>query len=148
MPWSPRWRLPSDPRVDPYRDRVAALSRRGSLAGHVLILTEHYATQTGGHLWWRRWGPDREVAVPHLEMLDGSYDDSPIGDDDLETELAQWSRDEMPVLGERLQMRWLEVDEALAVVPVVFVMSGCFDNDGEIMWSLDGTRPPRRQPGR
>ena len=138
VPWSPTWQLPRDARLDPYRDRVAGLIRNGEIVGHVLILTEHYTTQTGGHLWWRRWAPYREVATPHAKMLDGSLYDSPIHDDDLDTELEYWSRGEFPLLGGLLRMQWLCLDEALEVAPSLFGVVGCLDNDGRVMWNFPG----------
>lgn len=63
--------MPLDTRLDPHRDGVAALTHGSEIVGHVLILTQHYSTPTGGHLWWRRWA-DREVAVPHVKTLDAA----------------------------------------------------------------------------
>jgi hypothetical protein len=84
--------MPTDTRLDPYRDRVASLTGESRIFGHVLILTQHYSTGTGGHLWWRQWA-DREVAVPHVKTLDGGLYDDPVDDTELETELDRWSRD-------------------------------------------------------
>jgi hypothetical protein len=127
--------MPLDTRLDPYRDRVAALTRESEIVGHVLILTQHYSTPTGGHLWWRRWA-DREVAVPDVKTLDGSLYDDPVNDSEQETELDRWIRDEFPLLGEILKMRWLSRDEALEVAPELFGVLGCLDNDGAVIWSF------------
>ncbi len=136
MPWSPTFRGLPDARLDPYRNRCAALYRAGTLVGHVLVLTQHFATQRGGHLWWRRWEPDREYAQPLVQMRDGTESDQPLREKDLEGELEHWSRSEFPLLGELLDMVWLTREESLRLVPEVFGLSYCFDNDDRVIWSF------------
>lgn len=136
MPWSPTLRQRPDPRFDRYRNRCAALTRDGVLVGHVLILTGQGAEQRGGHLWWRKWGPECEYLEPLVQLLDGRDFDDPVRADTLESELEYWSRGKFPLLGKSLDMVWLSPDEALRVAPGVFGVSYCLDNDGQVIWSF------------
>lgn len=146
MPWSPTFRGLPDARLDPYRNRCAALYRAGALVGHVLVLTEYFATQRGGHLWWRRFEPDLEYAQPLVQMRDGSESDQPIHGEDLDEELEHWSRGKSPLLGELLDMAWLTREEALRVAPEVFGACYCFDNDDSVIWSFEDDPGQRRTP--
>jgi hypothetical protein len=112
VPWSPAFTDVPDARLDLYRDRLARLYRGGALAGHVILLTESWVTQVGGHLWWRRWEL-REFAQPRVQLLDGSDFDDPIQEANLEQELEHWSRGKFPVTGELLDLVWLSQEEAV-----------------------------------
>lgn len=48
VPWSANWQMDLDPRLDPYRDRVAVLERDGAAVGHVLILTKMWSNLLRG----------------------------------------------------------------------------------------------------
>lgn len=147
MPWSPDFRDVPDARLDPYRDRMAALYRSGALAGHVLVLTERWAFRRGGHLWWRRWEPDRELAQPLVQLLDGTEFDHPVHEAHLEPELEQWSRGEFALLGELFDMVWLSQEEALHLAPEVFGLSSCLDDDDRVIWSWTPGGPEATQTG-
>ncbi|MCX6397339.1 MAG: hypothetical protein NTV23_12695 [Propionibacteriales bacterium] len=64
MPWSPSFEdAVPDPRLDPYRNRVAQLMDGDVVAGHVLVETDYRAEVRGGFLWWRRWASPTEFAL-------------------------------------------------------------------------------------
>jgi hypothetical protein len=145
VPWSPTFRDVPDARLDPYRDRLAALYQSGVLVGHVVVLTERWAFQRGGHLWWRRWEPDRELAQPLVQLLDGTEFDNPVQEAYLEHELEQWSQGKFALLGELLDMVWLSQEEALQLAPEVFGLSYCLDNDDRVIWSYPPDGPEAAQ---
>ena len=141
VPWGPAFRCEPDLRLDSYRNRCAALYRAGVLIGHLLVLTDHVATQRGGHLWWRRWEPDREYVEPLVQLRDGSYVDQPLQGAELERELALWSQNKFPLLGKLLDPVWLTQDEALRLAPGVFGVASGVDNNGDIIWSFPDEAP-------
>ena len=134
MPWSPSWPSISDPRLDPYRNRVATLERDGVTVGHVLILAELLSTQVGGRLWWRRWST-QELPMVFVEIVNGDSFDDFVRDTELAYELRHWSRDEFPLFGELLTMCWLSQDEAIRTVPEIFGVTWCLDNYDQVIWS-------------
>jgi hypothetical protein len=68
-------------------------------------------TQTGGHLWWRRWSDAHEVPHGYVIFADGGFDDWLVGPDMLDEELADWSQNRLRYTGELLEVEWLD-DEA------------------------------------
>lgn len=63
MSWSPSFAdAQPDPRLDPYRGRVAVATRYGEPAGHLLVETDYLAERISGRLWWRRWATPTEYA--------------------------------------------------------------------------------------
>jgi hypothetical protein len=144
MPWSPEWRNELDPRLDPYRNRMAALLRHHQTVGHVLFLTERWSIQLGGILWWRRWSADRELAQPLVTMGRGDIFDQPLDEPELTLELDAWARNEFPLVGELLELQWLTTEEAVVAAPAVFGMKATPTSDGKINWERDGAMAASR----
>lgn len=97
MPLRPDFsRHQPDPRFDSYRQRVGRLLRGDAEVGYLLVEVEPYSEQVNGHLWWRRWGPTRDVL-----WLDTSED-----------ELLGYSTGQFEYYGERLRVLWTDTDES------------------------------------
>lgn len=119
MPWKPSAAgQVRDPRLDPYRNRVAAVrSDDGQLCGHLFVKTDFMHEQVGGHLWWRRWSAPEEFAVCYLNAADA---DSPLPEftdfwvtpDALDDELADWAAARMTYVGETYALSWLSAEES------------------------------------
>jgi hypothetical protein len=138
VPWSPTSACLPDARLDPYRNRVAELLRGDQVVGHALILTEYVGRALGGHLWWTRWGPYQGIPSISIALSDGSRLDDywvhpPDVSNELDTELDQWARNEMPLLGELLTTRWLEPAQSLEVARDRFGVQD-FDEKGRAVW--------------
>jgi hypothetical protein len=110
--------------------------------GHVIFLTEVRSMLLGGHLWWRRWSLPREVLVPRIELADGRSSEPCLDESDIEEELELWGEDQFALDDEVLGLRWLPSGEALTVVPAVFGLDGCFDNDGRLVWTFPAPAHP------
>lgn len=137
MPWSPTVRHPPDPRLDAYRNRLASLYRSGVLVGYLLVLTEYGAVQLGGHLWWRRWTSESEFVQPQVQLLDGTWWDFVVLDEDLDRELDDWARGRFDLTGtETLDLVWSSEQESVERVPAIFGLEHCVDNDGHVSWSF------------
>ena len=114
-------RLVADPRLDPYRGRVALLIMSGHLVGRILVSAEYIAEQTGGHGWWRRWSPFQEVAAVHLRYSDQDRISlSWVDGADLVAALAAWSRHRFHSGPEGLGLRWLSRKESHAIAQNMF----------------------------
>jgi hypothetical protein len=110
-----------DPRLDRYLDRVDRLFRDDEEVGHVLVLTWTYAEQVGGHLWWRRWGPTRDL-LWLWTVVDGQFSDDLVPDDATEEELAAYDECRFRHYGETLRVRWTDAEESAHFRSSVF---GC-----------------------
>ena len=104
MPWNPRLDdVTPDPRLDGYRDRVGLLHRGSALAGKLLVETEPYWEQVGGHLWWRRWSEAHEAVHGWLNLVDGDLrTDFLLVGEDLDEEVAAWRQGRFRHAGEVL----------------------------------------------
>lgn len=142
MTWSPDPTAPRDVRFDRYRNRVAGLSRGADVLGHVIFLTEVSSMLLGGHLWWRRWSLPLEVMAPRIQLADGRSSEPSMEESDIEEELELWGKDQFALGDQVLGLSWLTSEEALAVVPAVFGLDGCFDNDGRPMWTFPTPADP------
>lgn len=133
--WSPTSRDPPDPRLDLCRNRVASLHESGALVGYVLVLTKYWSTQIGGYLWWRRWEPESEIAQPQVQLLDGTWWDYVVLDEDLDQELESWTRRRFELSSTRtLDMVWLSEQESIELGHTIFDLEYCEDNDGHPYW--------------
>lgn len=111
MSWRPPLRNAvrgHDPRLDPYRERAAILTSRGHSNATLFVRMETYWTQTGGHLWWRRWSEAYEVPHGYMVFVDGRFDDWLVSRQYLDEDLADWSRNKLRYIGELLDVEWLD----------------------------------------
>jgi hypothetical protein len=64
MPLKPDYsNTPHDPRIDAFRDAVAALELDGRIVGYLATRIEPVAEARVGHWWWTRWETPREVVT-------------------------------------------------------------------------------------
>lgn len=64
MPFKPDFSpTPRDPRLDPFRDAVAALELDERIVGYLATRVDPVSEVSGGHLWWTRWETPREVLI-------------------------------------------------------------------------------------
>ena len=111
----PRLLLP-DPRLDPYRNRVALLCRGGHLVGHLLVLTERVG-QPRSRRWRINAGQPRETVTTRITFQDGNRaPDERLEGARLEAELERWRRSELVLAGETLTLRWLGPAESWEVI--------------------------------
>ena len=110
---------------------MALLILSGHLVGRLLVSAEYIAEQTGGHGWWRRWSPFREVAAVHLRYSDQDHSLSWVGGTHLVAELAAWNRHRLHSGPEGLSLRWLPRDESHAVARAVF--GATLDHHGQVV---------------
>ncbi len=116
MPWNPSFvgAMP-DPRLDPYRNRVAEVHDEKGLYAHLVVGTDFRSEQERGHLWWRRWGRPQEFAVCYLTSPDGKslVSDFWVDPDSLEDELADWARNRFEYAGETYVLHWLSAEASV-----------------------------------
>lgn len=110
-----------DPRLDRYRDRVGRLFRGDEEVGLVLVQVQAYAEQVGGYLWWRRWGPTRDL-LWLWTVVNGQFSDELVPDDATEEELAAFDECRYRHYGETLRVRWTGPEESARLRSSVF---GC-----------------------
>ena len=97
MPWSPPFDTAPirDPRLDPFRNRVAELWQADELCGHALWLENAASPQTGGWLWWRRWAPPHEILNLDWQLISGEgcqdWVDPVTGSQGLDALIAEWA---------------------------------------------------------
>jgi len=125
MSWRPsRTALPPAHRVDRYAFRAGDLSRPGDpTTSYALVLPMIVWTQTGGHLWWRRWSdPYVEVEVwISADWVQEAYADGWWRRDVLDEELGLWESGQMTVGNEtRRAVRWLDEQTSARVARQVF----------------------------
>lgn len=63
--------------------------------------------QVGGHLWWRKWSPEREFVILYLETPDFRDTDTWILPDDLAAELDDWDEGRFE-WGETFRLTWMD----------------------------------------
>ncbi len=100
-----------DPRFDRYRDRVGRLYRGEDPVGSVLVRVEPYATQVGGHLWWRRWGCTRDL-LWEWTVVDGNFSDTLVPEDAADEVLADYDSDRFDYYGEAMRVVWMDASES------------------------------------
>ena len=119
MPWRPDFSLVgehADPRLDGLRDRVAVIRRQDAVVLHMLVRSDFTCTQTGGHLWWRRWSEPREFLVLLGEDPEGQLVlDHWLEGDDLTDELVDWRQGRFRFRDECLDLVWVDGPEAAAI---------------------------------
>lgn len=98
-----------NPRFDRYRDRVGRLFRGDNEVGLVLVEVGPYSEQIGGWLWWRRWGPSRDMLLLYI-IIDGRFSDAVV--QDAEEKLAEYDAGHFRYYGELLHVRWTSVEES------------------------------------
>jgi len=111
MAWRPPYENETqarDARLDPYRERAAILISRGEQIATLYVRMETYWTQTGGHLWWRKWSKPYEVPHGYMMFADGTATDWLVGPDFLDENLADWSQNKLRYVGELLDAGWLD----------------------------------------
>ncbi len=91
--------------MDPYRNRVGRLYRGDAEVGYVLVTVEPFSITTGGHLWWRRWGPTHDILWPWT-VVDGRFSDSVLTHDATAEELSDYERGLYRYYGETLRVEW------------------------------------------
>ncbi len=110
--------------MDRYAFRAGELhSLDGELTGYALVLPMAWWTQTGGHLWWRRWSNPYVVADVWItaEGVEPSYTDAWMSGDVLDDELDLWDGGHMTVgEGARQTVRWLDEQASGRVARRVF----------------------------
>lgn len=112
MPLRPDFsRHQPDPRFDAYRKRVGRLMRGDGEVGYVLVEVEPYSRQVSGHLWWRQWGPTRDV-LWLWTIVDDHFSDHLVPDETSEDELRAYSAGRFEYLGERLRVLWTDTEES------------------------------------
>ena len=77
----------------------------------MLVGVEPYAEARSGHLWWRRWGPSRDLPWLYM-MVDGAFDDTVLPADAIQDEVRDWQAGRFRYRGEILIARWVPADEA------------------------------------
>lgn len=107
MPWESREEAVPDPRIAPYRDRAAALLLDGQQVGVLYAQWIQGVAQTGGHLWWRTFLPPRDTLELHIRIGAVDFLDCWV-DNDLDADLADWSRGVFTCDGVEYECRWLE----------------------------------------
>lgn len=104
----------------------------------MLALFDHSAWQLGGHLWWRRWGPDREYLRTWVRHPDNTFTEDCLFDDEsIDVELAYWHRGKFPFNQELLDLTWLSQEEGLQLAPDIFGVSHRLDDHGRVVWTED-----------
>ncbi len=125
MPRSPSWELGRNPRLDPYRERVARLSKNGAPRGFHLVSVEPVCDRLGGHWWWTSWSPWREFVIAEVAFTEGyPPDDSFWVDQDLDAELDRWSQGELRYLTGLFDLEWLTAEESLQAARDIFDVDG------------------------
>lgn len=126
MPWSLPTEPPvHDPRLDPYRERVARLSKDGQHRGFLLVSVEQVVDRLGGRWWWSSWSPWREFVFAGVVFTDGyPPEDGFWVDQDLGAELERWRRGEFRYLTGPFHLEWLDAAESLRVAQEVFDVNG------------------------
>jgi hypothetical protein len=61
MAWKPDWnKVETDSRLDEFREALAEVTLDGRIVGYLATQVDVRCTQSGGHLWWRRWSDYHE----------------------------------------------------------------------------------------
>jgi hypothetical protein len=110
--------------VDRYAFRAGELRLLdGEVTGYALVLPMAWWTQTGGHLWWRRWS-DPYVVVDvwvSAEGVEAPYTDAWMSGDVLAEELDLWEGGQLTVgNGVRQAVRWLDNQTSARVARQAF----------------------------
>ncbi len=108
-----------DPRFDRYRDRVGRLYRGENGAGLVLVLVEPLSSTVGGHMWWRRWGPTRDVLWEHT-VVDGNFSDTFMPEDAADEVLADYDAGRFDYYGEAMRVVWTDASESVRLRSLEF----------------------------
>lgn len=111
-------KLDSDPRLDPYRQRTAALSIGRTLELYMWVDT--WTVKPGPWARWRRKDDaPREAILLYLRSArpgDGFDTDAAVYPDEIETELRAWSAGWIRYAGQVYRLRWISDDEAWPVL--------------------------------
>ncbi len=81
-----------DPRLDPYRCRVAIMHRGGEPCGYLYLEADVWTVGVPGRWWWSRtqWSESQE-AMQALWVLGGEFaGDEYIGPDEFDDVLGHW----------------------------------------------------------
>lgn len=108
VPWTfPRSGPPLDPRLDPYRDRVATLTREGHLLGYLLVVSRQAQEPPRGPLRRRRW--EAEVVTTHVRFVDDeSLHSDTLTPGALDEHLLRWAARQHICYGDRYDLRWFD----------------------------------------
>ena len=113
MSLKPDWRLClHDRRFDRYRNRVARLFRGDEEVGLLLVTAVPYAEVESGHLWWKKWSTPREQLWTYT-ILDGSIDEAPIAEPELDEELDDYASGRYRFRGQALRAEWTAGGESV-----------------------------------
>ena len=100
-----------DPRLDPYRERVARVFRGGEEVGLLLVRVDVYAEAESGRWWWTRWGPTYDV-LWLFSLVDGSFSDTVVPPEAVDGELDDYAKGLYHHYGEVLRVRWTTPEES------------------------------------
>lgn len=90
---------------------MARLYRDGQEVGWLLVHLDAYATQTSGHLWWRRFSRP-EDALDLYWIVDGEFGDTITTGERVPDELRDWLAGHFRLRGEVLQLEWTSSEDA------------------------------------
>lgn len=82
--------------------------------GLLYVQLNAYATQTSGHLWWRRFAAP-EDALDLEWIVDHQCGDSIVTGHAVVRELRDWQAGRFRLLGEVLRLDWASVDDSEAL---------------------------------
>lgn len=105
---------------------LSVSERAGSSTHRALGVGSSYALwveaqREGGHLWWRRWSPQREVSAGFVMLDDGDMlDDSVDQPEDVAGEVRSWSEGRFTWRGVEYAVSWAGADESRRVRDEVF----------------------------
>lgn len=128
VPWRPVFDDSRDIQLDPFRERAGRLIDPSGSRGWVFVRPWVEAQREGGHLWWRRWSPQREVSAGFV-MLDGGdmLDDWVDQPEEVAREVRSWSEGRFTWRGVEYAVSWADADESRRVRDEVFQLG---EHDG------------------
>lgn len=121
MPWRPVFDDSRDPQLDPFRERAGRLTDPSGKQGWVFVRPWVEAQIEGGHLWWRRWSPQREVSAGFVALDDGEVLDDWVDQPEaVAGEVRSWAAGRFPWRGVEYAVSWADADESRRVRDEVF----------------------------
>lgn len=123
MPWRPTFDDSLDSRLDPFRERAGRLTDHEGRQGWVYVRPWVIANRAGGHLWWRRWGPQYEVSAGYVLMdddgvpFDGDWVDQRA---DVAAQVHDWAAGRFVWIGHDFKVSWVDAEESRRIRDEVF----------------------------
>ena len=126
----------ANPRLDPYRNRLALLTREGTPHAYMLVLTEFVGDSPVRIRGRLRDGPLREILSIWLARMDGTeLNDYWVDGRELQDCLYQWHAGYYDIDDTRTTVAWLESEDSELVLEHTFGIMG-FDADSRPIWKL------------